>query len=386
MRTLAAILSLLLLALPLAGCWSATDVERKGYIQALGVDYQDNQFIVYAQLLDFSNIAKSEAGGKQGNDPVTYIGRGKGTTLNNATDNLYQTAQVSIVWGHLSALIMSEKALKKEGFRIIEMLNRYPEIRYNTWLFSTKEPFDELLKTNSLFKLPSLYTILHDPLPNYKQFSMLPPVKMFEYIADYNEPAITSYVPSIGINKEQWQETKKQIPLLKITGAHFKAPDGENPFFTRTKLEGYQWMQKKMNRAPLTIEKNGVRYANLSLGRPKIKIKPIVEGMNVSYQISVQLIGAMYEYNEPLPYEEMIQIAQDTIKKQIMDVYEEGVQNNVDIFNLGQSLRLKNVNAWKQISDNGKKLIVHKHSIQDLKVKVVVPYNGKYKRIPATTD
>lgn len=62
----------------ITGCWSATEVQNASYAKAIGIDYKDNKFIIYVQLLDFSNIAKSEAGGKANEKAIVWVGKGKG--------------------------------------------------------------------------------------------------------------------------------------------------------------------------------------------------------------------------------------------------------------------------------------------------------------------
>ncbi|RJE88695.1 Ger(x)C family spore germination protein [Paenibacillus sp. 1011MAR3C5] len=380
-KSLSAALTLALCAMALSGCWSASDVESKSFAKALGIDYENNEFVVYTQMLDFSNIAKSDTGGKGTVDPTSYIGHGRGSTLNNAINNMYRTAQIPITWGHVSAVILTERALKSKGIKMIDMLNRYPELRYNLWIYATKDPVEKLLTTFSLYKMSSLYTILHNPLPNYKQYSVIKPIEMFRYIADYNEPALTASLPIIGLNEEMWKEEQDPMHMLSMTGIYYIGTNGDMAFIRYAKLNGHHWMQKGMNRAPLTVEKDGIEYANLSIGRPEIVIKPIVEGNEVYYDISLKLIGAMYEYNEPLNYSEMVQIAEDTVEKQIRSVFQEGVKHGIDIFNLGQSLWKKDVKEWKRLSQNGAKIVVHAHAIRNLQVKLSIPYNGKYKRI-----
>ncbi|WP_231638483.1 hypothetical protein [Paenibacillus sp. JCM 10914] len=40
------------------------------YIAALGIDYQDGEFITYVQMLDFATIAKQETGKQTESAPI----------------------------------------------------------------------------------------------------------------------------------------------------------------------------------------------------------------------------------------------------------------------------------------------------------------------------
>lgn len=44
----------------LTGCWDSKEVQSINFITAIGIDYADNQYTTYAQLIDFSSIAKQE--------------------------------------------------------------------------------------------------------------------------------------------------------------------------------------------------------------------------------------------------------------------------------------------------------------------------------------
>ncbi|WP_337101975.1 Ger(x)C family spore germination protein [Paenibacillus sp. YIM B09110] len=381
LRLFLAPLLVLCLCLPISGCWSAVELQSVSYVKAIGLDYKDNQFILYAQLLDFSNIAKSDAGGKANQDARVWVGKGRGRTLNAAANDLYKTAQMPLSWGHVSAIVISETVLKHVGIKFVEMVNRFPEVRYNTWVYGTQSSIEDILSTNSFFKLSPLTTILHDPQNNYQQYSFMPPVLLFKYLASFNEPARTTSLPCIAINSTQWKENETPQPMLTVNGAYFEYGDNINGFLSRQSLLGYRWMLKSTNRSPLTLEKDGEVYGQLSAGRPKIKIKTIIKGDEVRFHISVRLLAALYEYLEPLSNQELVAIASEIVKKQIMDTYTAGVDINVDVFQLGQHLYKKDQKLWQKLTNKGQRLAIDKQSIEKLDVNVVIPYFGKYKRL-----
>ncbi|MGO4548119.1 Ger(x)C family spore germination protein [Paenibacillus sp. 2TAB23] len=377
---LLALLGALAALLTLPGCWSATEIQSVSYVKAMGIDFVDHQFNVYIQLLDFSNIAKTEAGGKANEQAVVWIGKGKGESLVSAITDLFKTAQFKLSWGHVSSIILTERALKAKGDSLAEMINRYPEIRYNAWIYGTRSPLEKLLAATPFFKLSPLASIMHDPQSNYEQNSTYPPMLFFKYISIFNEPSATAYLPSLSLNDTQWQESNVGKPMLMINGAFFEYGNQIKGFISRAKLEGYHWLVPSMESAPLIIKKEGNVYGQLIILRPKIKITPLVQGEDVRLRIKVSYVGGMFEYLAEMPYAEMTHIAEETIKKQIMDTYKEGLKIGVDPFELGHKLRLKHPKLWKKLSNDGKELVIHADSIEALNVKVNIIYNGKFKR------
>ena len=47
---------MMLLMTILSGCWDENQPERMLYINAIGVDYKDGQYEVYAQIINFANM------------------------------------------------------------------------------------------------------------------------------------------------------------------------------------------------------------------------------------------------------------------------------------------------------------------------------------------
>ncbi len=72
--------AVLLLPFFLTGCWSKYEVQNMNYVTAVGIDYADGQYIIYAQLLDFSTVAKLE-GQQKSEQPPIWIGIGKGISV-----------------------------------------------------------------------------------------------------------------------------------------------------------------------------------------------------------------------------------------------------------------------------------------------------------------
>lgn len=273
--------------------------------------------------------------------------QGQRETLVSAITDLYKTAQYRISWGHVSAIILSEAAVYAHGAKISDMINRYPEIRYNAWIYGTRSPMEKVLATTPFFKLSPLASIIHDPTGNYKQSSLFPPVLFFKYIAKSKETSATSYLPSLGINSVQWAESDTKMPMLMINGAFFEYGEQAKGFIPRAKLAGYHWLVPNMNSSPLVVKKDGKIYAELSLRSLDVKIIPTVSGQEALFHIKAKYKAGMFEYLIDTPYKETTQIAEELIKKEIMDTYKEGLKIGVDLFELGHVLRLKQPVLWK---------------------------------------
>lgn len=72
------------------------EAQNINFITALGVDYAEGRYIIYAQLLDFAEIAKQEGKVETGAGKV-WIGRGEGKTVDDALSSLYPASQQDVL-------------------------------------------------------------------------------------------------------------------------------------------------------------------------------------------------------------------------------------------------------------------------------------------------
>lgn len=373
------LLLLLLMLTLLSGCWSALNVQNVLYATAMGVDYDGENFFLYAQVVNFEKISlPSEAGGAL-NLSATYVGKGVGATVNTASSDLYKTAQSQVEWGHVSAVVISERALKALDSSITKRIMRFPENRYTSWLYVTQDPIEKIFEASSFFNETTMFTILHNPISTYDQYSYLPPIVMFRYIADVNEKDRIVYLPCIGFNKNQWESSKGPAPQLTITGAYFENYDRETVIIPRNEAQGYRWMDKKMMRTLLVLKKDDKVYGSIAVKLTKKKIKPYLEGGQVKFNIHVAYAGGLHEFVEEMTYEETVEIAKKNIEEEIRAFYLKGLENNMDVYSLMNAFRMKYPEKWRTMTTDGERFILNENSINDIKVDVTIIYSGKYK-------
>ena len=96
----------------MSGCWDVTEPQRMYYVQGVGVDYKDNEYTAYLQIINFANVAKTESANPEA--APTEIGQAKGKTIEEAIYKLYRSMDQEVFWGHMTFLLFSESAMKDE--------------------------------------------------------------------------------------------------------------------------------------------------------------------------------------------------------------------------------------------------------------------------------
>ncbi len=90
---------------------------------------------------------------KKAEQPPVWVGKGEGSSFTEAANDLYSTSQQRLNLGQISAILFSERLMKENKVgEVLELINRYREIRYLAWLFSTREPPEEILLATPFFR------------------------------------------------------------------------------------------------------------------------------------------------------------------------------------------------------------------------------------------
>ncbi|QMV44600.1 Ger(x)C family spore germination protein [Cohnella cholangitidis] len=369
------LLAVCLIASLLTGCWDFKNIDRMNYLTTLGIDYDKNQFVVYLQSTDFSAIAKRE-GTPSASKQTQVIGIGKGISIGDALFQLYETEQIPIYYGHIKTLVLSKKALQKIGLvDLTDLVNRYREIRYNLWVFGTEEPMDKFLFNHPYFNLSAYDSILMKPLETYKQSSFIKPIYLNRFLADFYEKGKTAMIPILSTDKSNWKEGGKTLRELKMSGMYFFGKEKWSGELDTERLQGKQYLDKNMRRAPLILLENNKPIITFVVHTQKIKVRYSIDNGKLSYKIEVKLKAFLDEMLENMSQDEMRARIMEHIEKNIRLTYDSGREFNADVLNLGYPIYKYHHSVWKKYIRD----VEDVPDIQSIKFDLQIIHSGKYK-------
>ncbi|WP_438312932.1 Ger(x)C family spore germination protein [Sporosarcina sp. FA9] len=358
---------LLLLTLMLAGCWDSREPERMLYVNALGVDFKDDKYEVYAQLISFANIAKSEQ--PTTDQPQAEVGFASGKSLDEALFNLYHSIDQRVFWGHFSYLIISEDAMKSVKFNpVIDNLVRYRETRYQIWVYVTKDPVQDLLLVKPILNKALTLSKLGNPEDSYKQESYIKPVNFRELIIGMDEPGHEALIPLINI-EANWESMQELIEAPVLSGVGVVTANGFKGFIEGDKAKGIQWMTNETKRGQITFKTNDDTHTTTIIDHVKVNIQPIVESGTVRFDVAVDLEATVGIIEGKMTAHEIEKGVKKEAEKEIIATYEEALKMDVDIYRFSEQLYRKNIKAWKKHQKDGK-IELNKDSIRNLTVHI----------------
>ncbi|GIO05260.1 hypothetical protein J31TS6_12880 [Brevibacillus reuszeri] len=376
-RQLIACLVLMLSVSFISGCWDQKSIQDLNYLSALGIDYQNNQYVLYAQSADLSSVAKQETP-PGSSDPPVIISIGRGETLQSAMDNMQKNAQIPLFYGFVSTLIYHERMLQKDVIATFDILNRYGLLRYTKWVFGTRESIPEVLSNHSVTGFSPLTSLLHQPQDVYKQRSFIEPIRYFTFISRFWEPSNTVIIPNISIYKHSWKENNDYISRLTIDGIHAIYRGKWNGFFPNNDLLGLRWMNPHTEFAGLIVKENNKPKATLRIQNVHVMVKPIKTGENPRFRIDIHMNGFVREIMAKVSADYIQKDAEEQIKEQIRGTFLKGVAAGTDLYGFEEALYKQDVNAWKQFAKNHDNKI-RKDALAEINIHVRLSDSGKMK-------
>jgi spore germination protein KC len=362
----------------LTGCWGANNIDHLVYVDAIGVDYKDNHFIVYVQFFSFTGLAKVETGGTQEKTAIA-VGRATGETFNIATDQLYHSIQRMVSWGHMKSIVFTKRALKKAILEdVLDVIARYNEIKPTVWVYATDEPLKKIFEATPFLNTTPYYSLLSNPEEIFQQNSFIRPIRLNRFISDSNEASKTVRLPYLNITTRNWSEDKKEKPMLNLKGICFVERYELQKCINRSKLLGIRWLEKEISRTPIYLKKGNKVVASISVLNPKSKISYQIKGNTPVFNIEVSTKGSVIELQEKLTEKELIRLAQKTVEDEIRSLYKLGLKYNIDILNLSEVMYRKKPEDWKKFSENGK-IPLTDENLKNIKVKISIDTSGKQK-------
>ncbi|WP_246131957.1 Ger(x)C family spore germination protein [Paenibacillus hemerocallicola] len=369
----------LLLSVALTGCWDIKAIQDTNYVTAIGFDYEDSQYVVYAQMVDFANVAKQE-GGKSGQPSSVWSGHEKGGTVIEAMTKLYQTSQQRMFWGQVSSIVFTDKALGHGIAEYMEGLIRFREMRYTQWVYGTKEPIDRVFLMIPFFNQSPLGSILHQPEENYRQRSYIRPLRLQKIVATYREPGSSAQLPSLGISKDVWKENGKDDPKLMVDGIFVLNKNKPPVWVSDDDLLGLRWLDRDTKRSNVMLSRNGAPAVSIIVDGPKVDVMPETTNTNGKPVYSIR-VRAKYYITELLEHIDASQIEKEAVEvvtSEIERTFEYGKKKGLDLYQLDHILYRRKFPLWSKLTRNGE-VPLDDYELKFVKVELELLHSGMYK-------
>ncbi|MCA1062522.1 Ger(x)C family spore germination protein [Rossellomorea sp. AcN35-11] len=363
----------------LSGCTGSKNIQDLTYIVSIGLDYDKSkdEYTAYLQGLNFANVAKQE--GARPIEPIpTFVGSASGKTLNMAVSNLYKLTRPPLFFGHTKALVLSRDLLENKFKEVLEDVGRNRSLRPSLELFTTDMNMEEVFSAKGLFDYPPVYTVL---LTEEKVESLqdeIETMSLMHFLREYYEPMGTAFIPNIRIDQDSWKSGDK-LPLLYL--------DGYN-VFQDAQLMGHissedsilvDWLMKDHSTLNYSLYKEEELLSTFKLSSKKPKVKYSKEDSGFpKFSLEVNVEAELLEKINDVPYEELQSTLEDSIEKRVETVYNRGLENQMDLYDVGVKWFRSHPKEFKKLKED-KSFYLTDNSLDKVKVNVNIKHFNAYR-------
>jgi Ger(x)C family germination protein len=281
-----------------SGCWDSKEIQSIAYANTIGFDLSHEKVVVYVQMIDLFQLAKTES--QTIREPATWVGHASGDDVATAMMALQRTLQQHLFWDHVETVVFHDRVLSDRTVLrdIIDHLARMRDMRLNAHMYGTSEALPDLLTTNGLFDYTPERTILLQPEDTYKELSGIPPKSLRMWIADNDTPYATALLPSLTRNTATWQKQNEPRTLITVHGAYAMTHYTKLGWLPLDALAGLQFVARSSKQTILTISQTSTPLATVRIQHPDTSIKTQWDGTSDTYTIHARMhatVEALYE-------------------------------------------------------------------------------------------
>ncbi|MFE8699886.1 Ger(x)C family spore germination protein [Cytobacillus sp. FJAT-54145] len=362
----------------LTGCAGLKNIQDLTYIVAIGMDFDEekDEYTVYLQALNFANVAKQE--GPRPTEPIPiFIATAKGETLNLAVSELYKKSEPPLFFGHVSTVLLSKRIVTHRFREVIEDIGRNRSLRPTLRVLTTEEDISEVFSIKALFNYPAVYTVLFKKNSIELSQDEIKPMTLMKFLRVYYEPMGLARLPTVRIDKKTWQADKNN-PVLYLDGYSIFHNQQFVKDLSLNDSVFINWMLEDRVTLDQKVKKDQELLAVIKLATPEMKVNYEEGTDSPKFSIEVSANADVLEKIKDVPLQDLKQIIDSDLKKRITSLYQEGVDNKIDILNVGEKWYRQQPKKYAELKQT-KEFYLDKDSLSNVKVDVKIFHFNSYK-------
>lgn len=171
------ILIIILTLLLCTGCFDYKEINDLAIINAIGVDYEDDEYIITLEILN-DQIDKDSS------KITSYTKVGHGKNLTSAIENAADKLSKQLIFNHIKLMILSKSIIEEKFENIIDLFLRNTYFRENFYVISATKNKPETLLNHTTNEAPIASTAITDTLESIRYSSNTNVLKKFDEIVE----------------------------------------------------------------------------------------------------------------------------------------------------------------------------------------------------------
>jgi spore germination protein KC len=352
------VILMLLLALPMNGCWNRRELNTLGIIGMVGVDADP---IGVKSTFEIIEPEKSnKASGDNPKVPVKYV-QATGRTVIETFRGAPLRFDRKLFVSHAKTFLFSEELARNGLAKNLDMILRDHEMRLSMHLAIVKDsPASDVMGiTSGINTIPSNY--IDDLFKQYKVHSTSVDSKILDFLKAYEGKGINPVITVLKKVKKTKIGQEKEEYELSPEGAAVFSKDRLVGFLDGPETRGYNWIIGNVVSGIVTFptpNSNGDTSVEVIKSQSKNEVELTDNGMKLKVKITMTGMldeqTANWETTDQEAVMEMLEQANsETIKQEVEHTLRKlQTEYKSDIFGFGQLMHRQYPEEWKTMQDH----------------------------------
>ncbi|MFZ3100823.1 MAG: Ger(x)C family spore germination protein [Desulfitobacteriaceae bacterium] len=364
------LLILIILVIPLSGCWGKQEVESLGFVFGIGIDSGSKPG---AYLVTYQ-IGLPKKAGEGGGGVQNYTLSVEGLSMRDTAEQIYKIISRQPFVGTTKVIVLGDSAARDGINPVLDFFQRYYEFRRTTYLVLAKEKAKDLLniklRTDKLVSLTLL-----DDIEKGGMSSTSPKVRLGHYLTSLGNVSTAQVMPlAYGLTSGEEgieYETKggEKPEELRLAGMGVFKGDKLKAILTDQETKGFMWLNDEVKNRFLSAktsaeQENFFISSRVTKTKTNWKLENNEGKLGIHYEIKIvnDLDELSMEQQKRSP-EEYFKALKDSaaLNNLVKDECEAALQRSrelgLDFLGLGRKIEERKPQYWKEIKDQWQQLL-----------------------------
>lgn len=287
MKNLLFISLLIISTLSLTSCTPKVELNKRGLIHAIVIDYKKNMFDVSFQMFNASSSSPSEGPTAPSNDIII---NSKGKTIVDAMKKSCLKQDQKIYYRLTNVIILGESIIKNKDLytETINFLNLVYMSSPKIYIIASEHDASEIINAKTEQKLASNF--IQNMLKNAEKQSYIQKTYLLNLNTSSNSIVHSITLPTISVQKIKDNKDELTIKNIEvITDNQFK---GEIP---TDEMIYHKLLDKKKSQISFNLNSKKYGLCNFNVIKKNINIKSSIIDDKPHFDIDVKLISSLLE-------------------------------------------------------------------------------------------
>lgn len=317
-------------------------VVNRNIVVGIGLDYEDEEYTLYTQVVLPKNGGVASGGG---NNYITLKAKAKNIDL--AIDMIEKEQGVILSFAQATILILGKSMLESGDMKLVDTFFMDDRVHDNLLIVMAEEKAEDILNANVAAGEVASLQLVKQLRPTKAPLGVSA-ISLQEYVRNSKNKQKINYMPMISVEKtqpstDQEKDDTKEADKFRINKTAMVDENGLQCILDENLTQSFNFAKKKMQDGVLKVEDGEIFSVHIVSSKSSNDFE--LDKMECKIKIKLKVIRTESRFENgrvtfKLSSEEEVRLIQ-TVERGIRNLYDYGVQNNVDILNIQDGFNKK---------------------------------------------